>query len=144
MRDPESIASALTAAETGHLVISTLHTSDAVQAIDRLIDVFPPYQQGQIRAQLSLSLCAIISQRLIPRADKKGLIVAVEILKHNSAVANLIRDAKIHQLYTIMETHAKEGMKTMDYALKELYLQGLITYEDCRRRMRSPAFLDKS
>jgi twitching motility protein PilT len=111
--------------------------------VDRLIDVFPHYQQGQIRAQLSMSLLLIISQRLISRMDRKGLTVCVEILVANSAVSHCIREEKTHQIYTVMETHAKDGMQTMDQALKELYLRGLINYEDCRNRMRNPTTLDK-
>ncbi len=141
MRDPESIAAALTAAETGHLVISTLHTNDAVQAIDRIIDSFPPHHQGQIRSQMSLGLLAVIAQRLVPRADARGRVVAVEILRNNTAVANLVRDGKTHQLYGVMETAAKDGMRTMDAALKELYLKGMIAYEEARVRMRNPSVL---
>ncbi|MBI2900981.1 MAG: type IV pilus twitching motility protein PilT [Planctomycetes bacterium] len=144
MRDPESIASALTAAETGHLVIATLHTNDCVQAVDRLLDVFPPHQQGQIRAQISLSLLAVLSQRLIPRVDAGGRIPAVEVLRNTPGVAHLVRDEKTHQIYSIMETHAKDGMRTLDSALKELYLKGAIEYEEARCRMRNPSLLDRS
>jgi len=141
MRDPESIAAALTAAETGHLVISTLHTNDSVQAIDRIIDSFQPHQQGQIRSQLSLGLLAVIAQRLLPRADGRGRIVAVEILRNSAAVSNILREEKNHQLYSIMETHARDGMRTMDHAIKELYLKGLIAFEEAKARMRSPSNL---
>ena len=144
MRDLETIAAALTAAETGHLVIATLHTNDAVQSIDRLLDVFSPHQQGQVRAQLALSLLAIVSQRLIPRADGKGLILATEIMKNNSAVAHCIRDSKTHAIYSILETHAKEGMQPMDSSVKSLYQRGLITYEEAKVRMRNPSALDKA
>jgi twitching motility protein PilT len=143
MRDPESIACALTAAETGHMVIATLHTNDAVQAIDRLIDVFPAHQQTQVRAQLSLCLLAVIAQRLLPRKGYGGLIPAVEILRASSGVSHLIRDHKTHQLYSLMETKAKEGMKTLDAALKELYLKGEIRFEDASSRMRNPKLLDR-
>lgn len=143
MRDPESIASALTAAETGHLVLATLHTNDCVQAVDRLLDVFPPHQQGQIRAQLSLSLLAVLAQRLVPKADGKGRIPAVEILRNTPGVGHLIRDEKTHQIYSIMETHAKDGMRTLDTALKDLYLKGLIDYEEARTRMRNPSLLER-
>ncbi|MDQ7780871.1 MAG: type IV pilus twitching motility protein PilT [Planctomycetota bacterium] len=143
MRDLESIASALTAAETGHLVLATLHTNDCVQAVDRLLDVFPAHQQGQVRAQLAFSLVAIIAQRLVPKTDGSGRIPAVEILRNNAAVGHLIRDGKTHQIYTIMETHARDGMCTMDKALKELYLQGNVSLEDCKARMRNPASLEK-
>ena len=144
MRDPESIACAMTAAETGHLVIATVHTNDAVQAIDRLLDSFPPHQQGQVRSQMSLSLLGVISQRLLPRKDGQGRIPAVEVLRNTAAVANLIREEKTHQLYSIMETQAREGMRTLDAALKDLYLRGLIDYQEARRRMRNPTMLERS
>jgi twitching motility protein PilT len=141
MRDIDTIAAALTAAETGHLVISTLHTNDAVQSIDRLLDVFPPHQQGQVRAQLGLCLLAVLAQRLLPRADGKGRVVATELLVNNSAVANMIREGKTHQLYSVMETHAKDGMYTMDSSIKQLYLKGLITFEEAKLRVRDRAVL---
>jgi twitching motility protein PilT len=141
MRDLETMASALTAAETGHLVLSTLHTNDAVSAVNRILDVFPPHQQGQVRAQLALSLVAVIAQKLIPRADGSGLVLACEVLVNNSAVANLIREQKTHQLYTILETHARDGMCTMDASIRDLYLRGAISREDARARMRNPAAL---
>ena len=144
MRDPESISCALTAAETGHLVLATLHTNDSVQAIDRLLDVFPAGQQAQVRAQLSLSLRAVVTQRLMPRVSGDGLVPAVEILRATSGVSHLIRDAKTHQIYAIMETHSKDGMRTLDASLKELYLRGEISHEDARSRMRSPGLLDRS
>ena len=141
MRDLETMRAALTAAETGHLVISTLHTNDAVQSIDRLVDSFPPHQQNQVRSQLALSLLAVIAQRLLPRADGRGRVVAAEILRNNSASAHLIREGKIHNLYTVMETHARDGMCTMDASLTELYLGGMITRDEARRRMRNPGQL---
>jgi twitching motility protein PilT len=144
IRDLETIATALTAAETGHLVITTLHTNDAMQSIDRLVDVFPPHQQSQVRSQLALSLLAVIAQRLVPRADGKGRVVAVELLRNNAASAHLIREGKTHNIYTVLETHAREGMCTMDASLKQLYQQGLITREEARRRMRSPDQLTMS
>jgi len=142
MRDLETVATVLTAAETGHLVIATLHTNDAVQSIDRMIDVFPPHQQQQVRSQLALCLLAVVSQRLLPRADRTGRIVAVEIMRNIPAVGNLIREAKIHNVYTVMETQSKAGMQTMDSAIKALYLKGLITYEEAKQRMRDPKMLD--
>ncbi len=142
MRDAESISCALTAAETGHLVIATLHTNDSVQAIDRLLDVFPPHQQSQVRSQLSLSLLAVFAQRLVPKTGDRGRIPAVEILRITAGVAHLIRDQKVHQIYSMMETHGKEGMKTMDSSLKELYMKGEISHEDARSRMRNPMLLD--
>jgi len=129
MRDLETIQTAVTAAETGHLVISTLHTNDAVQAIDRMIDVFPQHQQSQIRLQLSMVLQFIIAQQLIPRADKKGVIAAVEVLKVTPAVRNLIRKAQTHEIYSMLEIGSKHGMQSMDTALKDLYEKKLVTYE---------------
>ena len=142
MRDLDTIAAALTAAETGHLVITTLHTNDAVQSVDRLLDVFPPHQQGQIRVQLAFSLLVVLAQRLIPRADGKGRAVATELMINNSAVAHLIRDGKTHSIYSVMETHAKEGMHVMDASLKTLYMKGIITYEEAKVRMKNPQALD--
>ena len=144
MRDPESIACALSAAETGHLVIATVHTNDAVQAVDRLLDSFPPHQQPQVRSQMSLSLLGVVAQRLVPRKDGAGRIPAVEILRNTAAVAHLIREGKTHQLYAVLETHARDGMKTLDSALKDLYLRGVIEYEEARKRMRNPSLLERS
>ncbi|MCC6145545.1 MAG: type IV pilus twitching motility protein PilT [Candidatus Hydrogenedentes bacterium] len=138
MRDLETIKAALTAAETGHLVLATLHTNDAIQTIDRIIDVFPGHEQSQIRFQLSLVLLAIISQRLLPRKDKTGRILACEVLRNNTAIANLIRDAKTHQVYSVVETSVKEGMITLDRTLKDLYFRGLISYEEAAAHMRNP------
>ena len=142
MRDLDTISAALTAAETGHLVLATLHTNDAIQSVDRLLDVFPPHQQGQIRTQLGFCLLAVIAQRLIPRIDRPGLVVATEILMNTSASANLIREGKTHQLYTVMETSARDGMHTMDSSLKQLYLKGIIAYEEAQKRMRNPKVLE--
>ena len=144
MRDLDTIAAALTAAETGHLVIATLHTNDAVQSIDRLLDVFPPHQQGQIRVQLAFSLMAVLSQRLMPRADGKGRVAATELMVNNSAVSHLIRDGKAHSIYSVMETHAKEGMHVMDASVKDLYLKGIIAYDEAKLRMKNPAALDSA
>jgi twitching motility protein PilT len=141
MRDLESIGAALTAAETGHLVISTLHTNDAVSAINRLVDIFPPHQQPQIRVQLSMVLVGVLAQRLVPLADQSGLVLATEVLMNNSGVANLIREGKIHQIYTIMETHSKDGMITMDMALRDLYLTGAVTLEAAKSRMKNPQLI---
>jgi twitching motility protein PilT len=141
MRDMETIAAALTAAETGHLVIATLHTNDAVQSIDRIVDVFPPHQHAQIRTQLAFALIGIIAQQLIPKADGEGRILAAEILIKNYAVATHIREAKTHQTRSIMEASKGEGMITMDHRLKELYEAGEIRYEEVARRVSSPAFL---
>ena len=128
MRDMETIALALTAAETGHLVLATLHTLDAAQSANRIIDVFPAEQQQQVRAQLAGSLECIVSQQLLSRQDGRGLVVACEILINNSAVGTLIREAKTHQLMNAMQTGGKYGMQTMDDSLKNLYQEGLISY----------------
>jgi len=143
MRDPESIACALSAAETGHLVIATVHTNDAVQALDRLLDSFPSQQQAQVRSQMSLSLLGVLAQRLLPRKGGAGRVPAVEVLRNTPAVAHMIRDVKTHQMYAILETHARDGMKTMDGALKDLYLRGEIEFEEARKRMRNPQLLER-
>ena len=138
MRDLETIATAITAAETGHLVIATLHTPDAPLAIDRIIDVFPPHQQYQIRMQLSTTLQAVIAQILLSRKDGTGRVPAVELLIANPAVSNLIRSKKIHQLYTVMQTGSGSDMRTMDQALKELVQKGLVSFETALSRARDP------
>ena len=142
MRDLETITSALTAAETGHLVLATLHTNDAVQTIDRVVDVFPAHQQQQIRFQLSMCLLAVCSQRLIPRADgKSGRVLACEVLRTNDAVANLIRDRKTHQIYNVMQTHSREGMIIMDVSIKNLLLKNLISRADATNFVKDPRVL---
>ncbi len=131
MRDLETIEAALTIAETGHLVFATLHTNTAVQTINRIIDVFPPYQQSQVRAQLSFVLEGIISQLLIPKATGSGRVLAVEIMIPTPAIRNLIREEKIHQIYSHMQVgQAKHGMQTMNQSLASLYQRRLITLED--------------
>lgn len=129
MRDLETISVALTAAETGHLVFSTLHTIGAAKTIDRIIDVFPPYQQQQVKIQLSAVLKGIISQQLLPRDDGKGRIAAMEIMIATTAIQNMIREGKTHQVESSIQTGSKHGMKTMDMCLSELYKKGLISYE---------------
>lgn len=129
MRDLETISTALTIAETGHMVLSTLHTNDAAQTIDRIIDVFPPHQQNQVRVQLAGSLVGIISQRLIPRIGG-GRVPAIEVLKVNGAVRNLIREKKTHQINTIIQTGADEGMFPLNRSLASLVNEELITRED--------------
>jgi twitching motility protein PilT len=129
MRDLETISAAITIAETGHLVFATLHTNSASQSIDRMIDVFPPHQQPQIRAQLSNILMAICSQRLIP-AIGGGRVVAAEILTTNPAVRNIIREGKAHQLDAVIQTSADVGMQTMDRTLVNLVQKGVITYDN--------------
>ena len=120
MRDMETIATALTAAETGHLVFATLHTQDAPQTIDRIIDVFPASQQGQVRMQLSVGLQGVVTQTLIPTADGQGRCVASEILIPTPGVRNLIREHKTHQIYSLIQTGAAHGMQTMDMSLATL------------------------
>ena len=127
MRDFETISVAITAAETGHLVLSTLHTIGAASTVDRIIDVFPPHQQQQIRVQFANVLEAIISQQLIPKADGQGRIAAFEVLHANHAVRNLIREGKTHQLMSVMQTNRKMGMIVMDEAITQLYNTGKIS-----------------
>lgn len=131
MRDLESISIALTAAETGHLVLSTLHTIGGAKTVDRIIDAFPSYQQQQIRVQLSTVLISVVSQQLIERKDGKGRVAAIELMITNSAIRNLIRENKVFQIDSVMQTSSKYGMQTMDSCLVQLYKQGIINYEDC-------------
>ena len=131
MRDLETISAAITIAETGHLVFATLHTNSAAQSIDRMIDVFPPHQQPQIRAQLANILMGICSQRLVPSIGG-GRVVAAEILVANPAVRNVIREGKSHQLDAIIQTGAEQGMQTMDRTLVNLVQSGTITYDNAR------------
>ncbi len=138
MRDLETISAALTAAETGHLVLATLHTQDAPQTIDRIIDVFPPYQQQQIRIQLAGTLQGIVSQQLLPRMDGKGRVAAVEVLIPTTGIRNMIREAKTHQIYTAMQTGGKYGMQTMDQALAELVRRGKISFDVALQRCVDP------
>jgi twitching motility protein PilT len=138
MRDVETIGIAVTAAETGHLVFATLHTCDAAQTIDRIIDVFPPHQQQQIRIQLSLTLQGIVSQQLLPRLDGSGRIVAHEVLMVTPAVRNLIREGKTHQIASVIQTGARFGMQAMDFSLRDLFRRGIISYEDALERSMNP------
>ena len=130
MRDFQTIEAALTAAETGHLVFSTLHTKTPAQGIDRIVDVFPPHQQSQVRVQLANVLHAIVTQQLIVRKDGEGMVVAVEQLVASPAVRNLIREGKTFQMQSLIQTGSAAGMVTMEQSLKSLYERGLITYED--------------
>ncbi|WP_125154645.1 type IV pilus twitching motility protein PilT [Clostridium rectalis] len=130
MRDLETISVALTAAETGHLVFSTLHTIGAAKTIDRIIDVFPPYQQQQVKVQLSAVLKGVISQQLLPKKDGDGRVAAFEIMTTTSAIQNMIREGKTHQIESSIQTGSKYGMKTMDMCLAEMYKKGSISYED--------------
>lgn len=129
LRDLETISVALTAAETGHLVFATLHTQDAPQTIDRVIDVFPPHQQGQVRAQLAATLQGVVCQSLVKRADGKGRAVATEVLVTTSAISNLIREGKTYQIVSMMQAGRMQGMHTMDQHLADLVKAGTVTYE---------------
>ncbi|AKA69997.1 twitching motility protein [Clostridium scatologenes] len=129
MRDLETISIALIAAETGHLVFSTLHTIGASKTIDRIVDVFPPYQQQQVKTQLAAVLKGIISQQLLPKVDGNGRIASLEIMMATAAIQNMIREGKTHQIESSIQTGAKYGMKTMDMSLAELYKKGMISYE---------------
>jgi twitching motility protein PilT len=138
MRDLETISSAVTAAETGHLVFATLHTTSAAQSVDRIIDVFPPHQQNQIRLQLASVLEGIICQTLLPKIDEKGRACAQEILIATSAVRNLIREGKSHQLQSVLQSSAQHGMQTLDGALKNLVLKGEVAAEVASSMASSP------
>jgi twitching motility protein PilT len=135
MRDLETISTAITAAETGHLVFGTLHTADAPQTIDRVIDVFPPEAQQQIRVQLGSVLLGVMAQRLLPTVDGNGRVAAIEVLVNTPAVANLIRTEKVHQIRSVMQTGKAQGMITMDMALRELLQQRAITMEAAREAL---------
>lgn len=143
MRDTETIATALTAAETGHLVFATLHTQDAPKTVDRIIDVFPPHQQEQVRVQLSTALMAVITQQLLPTRDGRGRVVACEVLIPTPAVRNLIREGKTHQIASAMQTGSQFGMQTMDAALVDLVRRGMITRELAERRSSTPEELKR-
>jgi twitching motility protein PilT len=135
MRDLETIEAALIVAETGHLCMATLHTNSAVQTMNRIIDVFPPHQQAQVRAQLSFVLEAVISQTLIPRSNGSGRVLALEVMIPNPAIRNLIREDKVHQIYSQMQIgQDKYGMQTMNQSLASLYLRRMITMEDAMGR----------
>jgi len=138
MRDLETISTALTAAETGHLVLATLHTPNAPQTVQRVIDVFSPSQQHQVKLQLADCLQAVISQLLLPLASGEGRIAATEIMIATPGIRNLIREEEIEQIPTLMQTGAQYGMKTMDKSIKELYSQGLITLETAMSKVKSP------
>jgi twitching motility protein PilT len=138
MRDLETIATALTAAETGHLVFATLHTQDTAQTIDRVIDVFPPHQQGQVRVQLSVALQGVITQQLLPTSDGSGRVVACEVLVPTPAIRNLIREGKTHQIYSVLQTGQSVGMQTMDAALVTLVREGKISRNTAESRSSNP------
>jgi twitching motility protein PilT len=138
MRDLETIGTALTAAETGHLVFATLHTQDAPSTVDRLIDVFPAAQQEQIRVQIAATLQGIVTQTLLPTADGQGRVAALEILLPDDAVRNLIRQAKVEQIYSVMQTNTSRGMQTLEQAMLELVRQGKITTAAALSRSSRP------
>lgn len=139
MRDLETIEAALSISETGHLTFATLHTNSSVQTINRIVDVFPPHQQPQIRAQLSFVLEGVLSQQLLPRKDGMGRVLALEVMVPNPAIRNLIREDKIHQIYSIMQTgQGKFGMQTMNQSLHDLFIRGLITKDEAIGRSNVP------
>lgn len=138
MRDLETISIAITAAETGHLVLATLHTSSAAETIDRIVDVFPPNQQQQIRIQLANTIEGIVSQQLIPRIDRPGRVVALEILVATPAIRNLIREGKTYQIPSQLQTGARYGMQTLDMSLRALYQKKIISKEEVLNRARDP------
>lgn len=138
MRDYETISTAITAAETGHLVLSTLHTNNAASTVDRIIDVFPPHQQQQIRTQLAAVLVCIISQTLVPNITEDGRVAAFEVMHANAAVKNLIREGKTHQLQSVIQTSKREGMCTMDDYLMQLYMGRKISRENCIEYAQDP------
>jgi twitching motility protein PilT len=138
MRDLETISAALTIAETGHLAFATLHTNSAAESINRIIDAFPGYQQGQVRAQLAFVLEGVVTQTLLPRAKGRGRVVAAEIMMCTAAVRAVIRDEKIHQIYSLMQAGKKHGMQTMNDALQMLYIKGEVTLEEALKRSSDP------
>ena len=143
MRDKETIATALTAAETGHLVFATLHTQSTAQTVDRIIDVFPAEQQSQVRTQLSIALQGIVTQQLLPTADEMGRVVACEVLIPTPAIRNLIREGKTHQIYAAVQTSGAVGMQTMDADLARLAREGTITRSIAEQRASVPEELNR-
>ena len=143
MRDLETISTALTAAETGHLVFATLHTQSTAQTVDRIIDVFPPHQQQQVRMQLSIALQGIITQQLLPTADGSGRVVACEVLVPTPAIRNLIREGKTHQIYSALQTSGAVGMQTMDAHLAQLVRKGKVTRTLAEQRSSVPEELKR-
>jgi twitching motility protein PilT len=138
MRDLETISTALTAAETGHLVIATLHTPDAAQTVDRIVDAFPGDKQSQALTQLTASLQAIIAQQLLPRVDQEGRVLATEVMLATMGVKSMIRERKINQLRNAIQMGARDGMQLMDRALLDLYQQGVITYDVAMSHAATP------
>ena len=143
MRDLETISTAITAAETGHLVFATLHTQDAPQTIDRIIDVFPPHQQQQVRVQLATTLMGVVTQQLIPTSDGHGRVAAIEVLVTTPAVRNLIREGKVHQIYSSMQAGGRFGMQTMDMSLAQHVKAGHITQQLAFERCHDPEELTR-
>jgi len=143
LRDLETVQTAMRAAETGHLVMGTLHTTDAPQTVDRVIDIFPPNQQPQIRLQFSQVIIAVLSQTLLPRATSKGRIAAFEIMTGNSAVKNLVREGKTFELHSVMQLSSAEGMQTLDQALAELVKRKIVTLEEAKMKSSHPDRLKK-
>jgi twitching motility protein PilT len=143
LRDLETMSTALTAAETGHLVLASLHTQDAAQTIDRIIDVVPPAQQGQVRSQLSTTLQGVVAQQLLPRADGSGRVVACEVLVATSAVRALVREGKAHQLTSVIQTGSQHGMQTMDQSLAALVRDGIVSVEAAREVAQEPQDLGR-
>ncbi|HEX6115840.1 MAG TPA: type IV pilus twitching motility protein PilT, partial [Solirubrobacterales bacterium] len=143
MRDLETISTAITAAETGHLVFATLHTQSTAQTVDRIIDVFPPHQQQQVRMQLSIALEGIVTQQLLPTADGSSRVVASEVLVPTPAIRNLIREGKTHQIYSVLQTSGARGMQTMDSTLAQLTRQGKISRELAESRAAVPEELKR-
>lgn len=143
MRDIETIQLAITAAETGHLVFATLHTNNCAESIDRMIDVFPPGQQEQIRVQLANNIQAVVAQQLLPRANTPGRVPAIEVMVASPAIRNLIRENKTHQLPSMIQTSAAHGMIAMDQSLRDLYLKGFVTLEEAMMRAQNVEELKK-
>jgi twitching motility protein PilT len=139
MRDNETMQLAITAAETGHLVFSTVHTTDAAQTIDRIVDVFEPERQEQIRLQLAITLQAVISMTLLPRIDRPGRVAAFEVMIATPAIRNMIRERKTHQLYGAIQTGAEMGMETLDNHLLRLYRDGIVSYEMALSKSSNPS-----
>ncbi len=143
MRDLETIKAALTIGETGHLVFGTLHTTDCVQTINRVIDVFPPHEQSQVRAQLSFVLQAVLSQQLIPKATGAGRVMGLEVMINTAAIRNLIRESKLEQIYTAMQTGAELGMQPMNQSLYDHYMNQRITFQEAMLRSMDPKDLQR-
>ena len=143
MRDLDTISMALTAAETGHLVFSTLHTISAAETIERIIDVFPPHQQNQVRMQLAGSILGVIAQILLPTLDEKGRVPAVEVMIANPAIRNLIREGKVHQIPSTIQTSKKDGMQSLDQSLKDLVMEDKISQEEAiKKAIDKKAFME--